>query len=199
MTKRISINALEKVMKETYDNTHMLDWHGLEVTIKKTLSLKEMLEFVNSVVNSCFSNDEISVYNPEVKDFAIKISILQKYTNFTLPKNSETKYELLYKTDVIPCVLKCINAEQFFEICTSIDKKIENVAQANIEAVNKQMVELMSAFENLQTQMGELFDGVENSDMPALLKALSGGTLDEDKFVQAFINRTNMSNAENGE
>ena len=41
--KKISINSLDKIIKENYDNTITAEWYGVEVSIKKTLAFKEML------------------------------------------------------------------------------------------------------------------------------------------------------------
>ena len=99
-TKKISVNAFQKVMKETYSPTYTFDWNGIEVTVNKTLSLKDMLEFVDDVVKSCFT-EETNRYLPEVKDFVIRVCILEKYANFTMPQNVENQYELVYCTDAV--------------------------------------------------------------------------------------------------
>lgn len=187
--KKISVNAFEKAMKETYTPTETFDWNGIEVTVKKNLSLKEMLEFVDSVVKSCFTKDT-NAYMPEIKDFATKVCILEKYANFTMPSNVETQYALIYYTDAVERVLGYVNPQQFNEICFAISKKVDNLAQANIEAMNKQMNELYNAFDNLQNQLIGLFDGVNNDDIRAVAGALANGTLDEEKLVKAYTHQT---------
>ena len=186
--KRVSVNAFERAMKDTYTSTESIDWNGIEVTVKKNLSLKEMMEFVDSVVKSCFTKDT-NAYIPEIKDFAIKVCVLEKYANFTMPSNVETQYALVYNTDAVQCVLNYVNHKQYSEICDAISKKIENLAQANIEAVNRQMNELYNTFNNLQTQLSGLFDGVNNDDIRAVAGALANGTIDEEKLVKAYISQ----------
>lgn len=187
--KKITVNAFERVMKENYTPTETFDWNGVEVTVKKTLSLKEVLEFVDSVVKSCFTRDT-NTYMPEIKDFATKVCILEKYANFTMPSNVETQYTLIYCTDAVERVLGYVNPQQFNEICAAIAKKVDNLAQANIEAVNKQMNELYNAFDNLQSRLAGLFEGVNNDDIRAVAGALANGTLDEEKLVKAYTNQT---------
>lgn len=191
--KRISVNAFEKVMKDIYIPTEVFDWNGIEVTVKNTLSFKEMLEFVDSVVKSCFMKDT-NAYTPEIKDFVTKVCILEKYANFTMPKSVEAQYSLVYQTDAVARVLNYVNPQQLNEICDAITKKIDNLAQANIEAVNKQMNELYNAFDNLQSQLASLFDGVNNGDILALTSALANGTFDEEKLVKAYTNQFNSEN-----
>ena len=193
--KRITVNAFENVMKETYTPTEVFDWNGIEVTVKKHLSLQEMLEFVDSVVKSCFAN-ESHAYMPEVKDFAIKVCVLEKYANFTMPRNVESKYALVSYTDAFAQVLRHIDLGQFGEINVAIENKVANLAQANIEAVNKQMNELYSAFDNLQTQLASLFEGINGEDMKAVVEALSNGALDEEKLVKAYTAQTTGGSGE---
>ena len=68
--QKISVNAMDEIMKR-FDTVETIEWNGLQVVIKKNLSLEEMMTFANSVVKSCF--DQASgAYMPEVKDFAIR-------------------------------------------------------------------------------------------------------------------------------
>lgn len=197
-TKKITVNAFERVMKETYTPTETFDWNGVEVIVKKTLSLKEMLEFVDTVVKSCFTDTE-GVYIPEVKDFILKACVLEKYANFTMPRNLETQYDLIYHTDALERVLGYVNVQQFNEICCAINAKIEHQAQANVEAAHKQMNALFDAFDSLQTQLGGVFAGVGENDVRAVVDALSQGALDEEKLARAYIAVKNESTEPAGE
>ena len=188
-TKKISVNAFQKVMKETYSPTYTFDWNGIEVTVNKTLSLKDMLEFVDDVVKSCFT-EETNRYLPEVKDFVIRVCILEKYANFTMPQNVENQYELVYCTDAVQQVMKYINPEQYNSIITSIENKINNIAQANIEAINQQMNELFNSFDNLQNKLGGLFAGLNSDDITNLTKAIADGGLDNEKLVELYMNKS---------
>lgn len=186
--KAVSINAFDKIEKDTYKGTESFEWHGVEVVVKRTLSIKEVLEFVNDVVKTCFSADDGS-YIPEVKDFAVKSCILEKYANFSLPTNIEHKYDLIYHTDAIDEVLRRVNEQQFNEIIASINAKISHLASANIEAINKQMNELYTAFDNLQKQLEAVFSGIDPSDLTKLVGALGDKGIDEEKIVKAYINQ----------
>ncbi len=192
--KKISVNAFENAMKDTYTPTETFDWNGIEVTVKKNLSLKEMLEFVDSVVKSCFTKDT-NAYMPEIKDFATKVCILEKYANFTMPRNVETQYTLIYQTDAVERVLGYVNPQQFNEICVAIAKKVENLAQANIEAVTKQMNELYASLDNMQTQFSKVFDGIDEGSISEIINAFGNGVIDEEKLAKAVLNQ----NSKNGD
>ena len=188
-TKKISINAFDKIVKETYTPTTTVEWRGQEIIVKRNLSFKEMMEFVDSVTKTCFTIST-NTYMPEVKDFAVKSNILEKYANFTLPNNIEHRYELIYSSDAIETVLNYVSHQQFNEIMASIDAKINNLAQSNIEAMNKQMNELYTAFANLQSQMEGMFAGVNPDNFNALIGAFGNGGLDEEKLVDAYLAKT---------
>lgn len=188
-TKKISINAFDKIIENTYTPTETVEWNGIEITIKNTLSLTEMMAFVDSVTKSCFTSDN-GTYLPEVKDFAIKSCVLEMYANFAMPSNIEHRYKLIYCSDAISTVLQHINNQQFSEITQAIDDKVSHIAQANIEMVNRQANDLYASFDNLQKQLAEVFSGVGSDDMSKLVGAISKGKLNEEKLVQAYMSQT---------
>lgn len=184
--KKVSVNAFEAAVTNSYEPLKVIEWNGIEIVIKKTISLKEMLEFVDGVTKSCF-NEDTNAYRPEAKDFAIKIYVLEKYANFTLPKNIEMKYDLIYQSDIVSCVISHINVEQYNEIVSAINNKVDNLAQANVEAINSQMNELYNSFNNLQEKIGEIFSGVNPEDVKEIMGYLSDGrAFDSDKIVEVY-------------
>ena len=184
--KRITINAFEKALEHGVPETITIEWNGLEVDIKPTLSLGEMYGFVNGVVSVCV-NQETGVYNAEIKDFAIKMMVLENYANFTLPKNSERAYELIYRTEAYFKVKEYINPVQFDEICEAIDAKIEYILKSNVEAVNKQISEMFSSMENIQEQFSSLLGDVDGEDIKGLIGAITNGKLDEEKLMRTYL------------
>ena len=188
--KKISINAFDKVKSECYTPTKVVEWHGIEVTIKPTLSLVNMIEFVSQVSKGCFDINN-ATFMPELKDFTIKTCILEKYTNFTLPINVEHQYELLYCTDVVDMVLQHINIQQFEEMIAAIDDKVMHMAQANIESIHSQMTELYSAFDGLQKNFEKLFAGINPDDLTGILKSLNNEQFTEEGIVKAYMKQKN--------
>jgi len=196
--KRISINQLEVQAKEMHKDDAVIDWNGIEVTVKYRLSLKEMLGFVDSVVQSCFMEGS-GTYLPEIKNFAIRANVLDTYANFTLPKNIETQYTLICDTDAYDVVVQNIDPEQFADILEAIDSKVEMTARANIERLNYQMGVLYDKFEALEDQIGNLFSSVTPDEVKKIAEAVSNGNLDEDKIVQAYIETQKEDEASGGQ
>lgn len=186
--KRISINTLDKVMKEKFDNQTIDMWNDIEVVMKRNLSMTETLEFANDVVMSCFSDS--NGFIPEVLDFAIKSNILTKYANFTLPDNLEHRHEIIYCSDAVSFVLQHINMEQLREITASIDRKIAYICNTNVMGIQKQMAELVGAFEKMQESTVNMFSSITPDDMTKIIRALDKGGFSEDKLVQAYLKHT---------
>lgn len=183
--KRISISALDKVMKEKFDNQVVDTWNDIEVVMKRNLSITETLEFVNNVVMSCFSDN--NGFIPEVMDFAIKSNILSKYANFSLPDKLEHRHDIIYRTDAVFFVCEHINMEQLREITASIDRKIAYLCNTNIMGIQRQMTELIGAFEKMQESTANMFANITPEDMTKIIGALDNGSFSEDKLVQAYL------------
>lgn len=186
--KKIPINSLDKIIKENYNNIIATVWCDVDVTIKKTLAFKDMLEFVNDVVMSCFQ--ENGNFVPEVVDFAIKSNILSKYANFSLPDKLEHRYEIIYCTDAVKFVCQFINTEQLDEITASINKKISYLCNTNVMNIQKQIMELVSSFEIMQQKTTDMFANLTPEDVTKVLSAFEDGKFSEEKLVEAYIQKT---------
>ena len=190
--KRISVNAMDETMKG-YENTTTVLWNGLDVIITKTLSLEDMLAFVDSVVKSCF-DQTTGAYIPEVKDFVIRSNVMDRYANFTLPNKAEHQYDIVMRSGAYDMVLEHINYAQFSELMKAIDAKIQNIADSHVNMLTRQFAEIATSTEELQVKISELFSGIENEDIVALASTIAkSGTLDEEKIVKAYIEQKSES------
>lgn len=184
--KRISVNALERVVKDLDTGIITKNWRSNEVSIKRRLGLYEMMEFVDGVVKTCFAGDDHQ-YTPEVLDFAIRCSVLEMYANFSLPENVERRYDFAYGCDAYEFVLNEIDDEQFDIIMDAIDEKIEHIANAQADAVMRKANEMIASLEQLESQLSTVFAGIGAEDMAGIVNALKSGTLDEEKLVNAYF------------
>lgn len=184
-SKRISVSAMDEILKR-YQETETIQWNGLDVEIKKNLSMDDMLNFVDSVVQSCF-DAQTGEYRPEAKDFAMRVNILTRYANFALPERNVThQYEIAVLSGAADMVLNYVNATQFFEMVRAIDAKIEHKASANIQVLTKKFDDVVTEFENLQAQMSTMFTGVSSDDLKRLTESLANGSFSEEKLVDAI-------------
>lgn len=189
MTERINADELlATVNAVSVTDPAKLRWHGLEISIKRRLSLSDMMRFVDYVVKSCF-NDE-AVYLPEVKDFAIGCSIIEQYTNIDLPENVEDKYEVINGSDIISLVLEYVDMRQFNKMIEAIDDRIDVTIQTNVSAITHQINSLYASIEELEKQFEGMFGNVTGEDVANLIGAITNGRLDEEKLIDAYTSKS---------
>lgn len=183
--KRVSVNALEKIAKEQFPESVTEQWFDIEVTIKRSLPLKEMLQFVQEVVDACFTTD--GTFVPEIMDFATKSGILTHYANFTLPDNLEKQYWLIYSTGAVDMVCQHINMVQLQEMIGGINRKIDHMCDTDIVATKAKLNDLYEAFVKMGTEVSDLFSGVNAEELQKMVGTLGGTELNEEKIVSAYI------------
>lgn len=181
-TKKVSISQVDKIMKEFYVPTKVVEWSGIDITVTKSLALADMLQFCNDVVKTC-TNPENGGYMPELKDFAIRMNVVEMYSNVKLPDNLEHKYYILINSGLVETILENINSSQYFELIESIDAKMKAIVDANVDAVNNQLNEIAKAFEQMEVQMSEAVKGVDIS----VLEKIAGQIADEDTVNKAVM------------
>lgn len=184
--KMISVNTFEKAVNSTYQPTTVTEWNGLEIVIKKHLSLAEVAKFVDVCVKACFDSDT-AAYAPEAKDAAIRSCIVAFYTNITLPESIEKQYELIYHASILDSIIPHIDQTQLKSVISAIDEKTDYLVGVNTEVINKQVNDLQNIAANIQNQMSDIFNGISIDDIKKVMSALSDKGLDEEKLVKAYM------------
>lgn len=187
---RISIEEFKNAIANDFTPEVDVDWRGITLHIKKCLSLETMMTFVSDVVSSCFAANT-NEYLPEIKDFSTRCCILENYAGFILPKSLDEKYEMVYSSDIVSFVVQYVEHGQFNAMLAAIDRKIEYQAQSNIEALNKQMNEVIAGFDALERNLSSIFGGVDNETITKIAGAIANGNFDENKLVKAFVEEMN--------
>lgn len=183
--KKISISQMDKVMKSLGNTEATFEWNGVTVVVKTLLSFQEMMEFAGRVKANCFVDGE---YLPEVRDFAIRDCIVDMYSNIRLPDNIEHKYEILYRTDICQEIVKYVNSDQYEQLLVAIDDKITAASESNTEGLRIRIEEIAHELDNMVTEAGALFDGIDKSDIETIFEAVkSSGKIDEEKIARAYM------------
>lgn len=191
--KKISISTMDKIIKDTYEANKTIVWHGQELVIKHSLSFHEMLKFVDSVVKSCFLQDT-GDFTPEIKEFAIRSNLVDMYTNVSLPDPLEHQYQLLYQTDIIDTITENIDEEQYFGMIRAINDKLDHLAKARIEMLQKKFDEAVTAVNGIVESMSGLVDGLEAGDLKKFVDAINEkGFVDEEKIVHLITDKNETS------
>lgn len=198
---KIGVEEINKIM-DAYENDVTVDWNGLDVTIHKTIPVRKMLQFVADTVSSSFAK-ETGEYQPELKDFAIRCNIIAFYTDVDLQTDTEegveAAYNILYGTDIVRTATEYINDEQLSVTLEAIDDKVKHLARSNIEALNKNMTDLLTSVETITKKIEEIFGGVDNDTITVLAKAMANGAFDERNLIKAVKAEAIESLANRGE
>lgn len=194
-TNKTSYNEILSVVDAIHTNEHSVEWHGVTLNIKNTLTFAEMLAFSNEVVSTCFI-DKTAEYVPEVKDFAVRCAILEYYGNIELPDDASERYQMVYCSDIVQEVTKYVNGEQLEPLLKSIDKKIAHVAQNNIEAFNKQMSEAVSKLTEVEDSLSSIFGGIDQDTITGLASTIANGNFDIEKLVDVAAKAVEKDNTE---
>lgn len=192
--KTVSINKFPKVYNE---GIKTLSINDVEMRIKRFLSLSEVQEMVNTVVEVCVDT-ETGEYIPEVKDFLIRLETVSLYSNVTLPKDVEKQYALLYDTHAFDVILDNIDTTQFKIILGAIDEKIKfNLSTINSTLTSK-FNELSNEMKSYMENTSKLFSETNPSDISKLVSNLSSiNKIDEDKVVKAVFDAQKQSSVKN--
>lgn len=171
-TKNVSISQIDKVMKETYKDIVLVEWCDIDLEVKKSLAFDDMLQFVHDVVKTC-TEQEHGGYMPELKEFAIRMNIVEMYSNVRLPSNLNHKYHILTNSGIVETILDHINTEQFNCMREAIDSKLEAVVATNVNAVQKQLSDITVAFEQMQRNMENAMSGLDMSVLERFVESTS--------------------------
>jgi len=184
--KKVSINAFEEAVNSQYEATQSFEWNGITIVVKRNLTLREMMSFVDSVVKNCFKKED-GTFIPEIKDFATRSCIYEYYTNITLPANIEKRYDLLYHQMLLDEIMPRIDSLQFNALIRAIEDKVAHIAQSKIDAVMNEMKELYASIDKFGAQLKTMFSGVGDDEMKNIVAALGSGEINEDKLVKAVM------------
>ena len=187
--EKISYDVVNNIVGSD-DNVSKLVWEGVEIKVKRFLTMKEMFEFTNSVVDACFRKDDGS-YRPEVKDFMVRSCILDIYTNIEIPENLENRYDMVYRFGVISEIMRYIDQAQFNAIMSAIDCKIDDRLNTYIEMLEKNLEEKVAVLdqtvENLVEYIGGIFNGIDNETIQQIAGAISNMSIDPAVLARSVV------------
>jgi hypothetical protein len=185
--KKISINAFEGVVKENFENTVTKEWFGIPVTITKTISFEDVVNFVAEVADNCFLGD--GRYIPEAMHALINCGVVRHYTNINLPSSLSAAYELVMRSGIIDFVMPEINSDQYSDIIIAIRDKIEYACDTDVTEFRNSLLDMMASVTDLQEKTKELFGKISPDEIQTLLAAFGDDKAVENKVVDAYIER----------
>lgn len=194
--KRLSINTVEKVMKDTSEASDLgsleeiIDWHGCEVHVKKIISFDDAVEFINDVVKSSY--DENGEYRHELKQIAIFRNTLTKYANFPNDAKLEFWFDLMSKTLVMNTITDHIHYGQYHSIIAAAESKVDLINNSNIKAIERDASLAVQKIEELASGMNEMMSGVDANDVSMFIQNMANSESFNDYVTNVYANVKGM-------
>lgn len=166
-------------------NTKTIKWNNEDLVIKERLTFTEVMTFVESVVSNCFTTAD-NLYTPEIQTFITNVFIIDMYTDFEMPKNTEEKYEIACFSRLVKIILGHIDLVQLKDMKRAISKKIKSKIEADKTLIRTQIEEILAVLDGLEKQM-KVFDiDVSPEEMSSFIEVVSNKNIDEEKIVKSY-------------
>ena len=191
MAEKISFEKIEEIMNERFFVVDTMDWYGVEVEVKSLIPFALASELVRRIADACFSDD--GEYMPEVSDFALRLGVIEAYTNIELPDNVEEQNRLLYGTDLWEDIISLIYDAQFNMIVQSVNQRVSYRLDTNKAAFERGVNEVMDGLMQLGEQFNTVMADVEPGDVKRMIEAIGENGIDEEKIVKAVVSEQNKA------
>ena len=100
------------------DTLTYVTWHGIRMTVRHMISMREVSDIVNNVVSLCMPDDKPS--RIELCELAIRAYVVMMYAGVELPADIEKQHRLLFGTGLYESVCNAINPDQLGVIRESV-------------------------------------------------------------------------------
>lgn len=198
MDKKVTYETIREAMNDHCPQVEILDWHGVEITVQKIVPFLTMKEIVEDVAGACF-NDDTGEYMPELMDIALRICVIDAYTNIVLPGDPEEQNRILYGTGLWSGVSELIDEDQFNAIELAVSRRVKARLDVNRAEFEHELNAMTNALSEAGKQINDLFAGVNADDLQKLVAALGEHGVDEEKIVQAVVAEQNKLREEQAE
>ena len=198
MDKKVTYETIREAMNDHCPQVEILDWYGVEITVQKIVPFLTMKEIVEDVAGACF-NDDTGEYMPELMDIALRICVIDAYTDIVLPGDPEEQNRILYGTGLWSGISELIDEDQFSAIELAISRRVKARLDTNRAEFEHELNAMTNALSEAGKQINDLFAGVNADDLQKLVTALGEHGVDEEKIVQAVVAEQNKLREEQAE
>lgn len=183
------------------ENETTVKWHGLDLIIKRYLTIEEVDEFVMGVVANAFDvsdqEDAKSAsmsYMPEFLDYLVELQTVRIYTNIdssslATERHTTEMYDIIKRTDILDVVRDNIDLYQYRQVIDGAKDKLDfylHILQKDVEQELDDMAESLSKVVDV---LEAVFGDMTSDDLVNLSKILtSSDALDKDQLVKIALN-----------
>ena len=158
---KVSVNTIDKMAKNGTSERKIIKYRVgedvVDIEVKPYITLQERGQLVSDIADAVYIN---GTYAPYMLGFAYKYSLIEYFTNLSIPQNPEKINDLVHSTDIILDIeeiicddgiysdaldlieyrknvyLKNNKADELFETLTSLLKNLDKVAASDIGKEN---------------------------------------------------------------
>ena len=173
-------SQMAKEIDERFAATKMASWHDIEFPVRQHLDYPTMSSMVKNVTRTVFADNK---YSPENLRYFFAVATLSYYTDLDLPYgDSEAMYRIVYGTDLMETVLRCISEAEYNSIWDAVNEHIDYRT-----SVAGQLGGVFAAINSLAEKVSETADAISPEDIKNISDALGKfESLDEAKLVSAM-------------
>lgn len=182
---KIRNNALMSIFDKEFNKTNTIDYKGIKITIKNSISLNDIREIIEIVSTSCVDVD-MGTYEPALKSFLIDLEIILYYTNIRMPKDLKSQYDIITQTDLFDVILPYINAAQYTEIVNGVDSKIAFLLNSVNNLATAETMKLTKDIEYMTEILKNALDNISNDGIRELTDALNNASNSKKVSVPAL-------------
>ena len=198
--KMISISKIDEIMEERFPNIDTIDYYGEDLVIRRVIPFSAFSAIVRRVSEVCFDQDT-GEFAPDKMDFAIRICIIEAYTNVRLPDETEHQYRILYWTDLVDVVMGHISMTQYNAMVDAIQDSVFVRNNANKVMFDNAVNEVLTKINDVGDSITEAFKAISPEDLQTIVSAIGTNGIDEEKLAKAVVaeqNKARESAAANG-
>lgn len=159
------INAMIAESEKSFTAT----WAGGEMSVRRNVDFKTMMEIINTTVEACFN--ELGAYMPEVRYPVMWSCIVEKYTDVELPEDIEAKVNLLIYTDLHRAIIECVDIDQICSIEDAIEKRIANLIDAGNNVLLNGVMNTYASLAAIHSEMENALKKIGGVDASILFGA----------------------------
>ena len=121
-TPKVTASTLKRIAGVSGKQYKKVTWHSATITVKQSLTVKEYIDTIHSIIQSCMTPDETCAV--ELLDFAIRSNVISSYAFVELPESLEDMFYIVYCSDLYETICRNSNSIQIDSIKETVIRMI---------------------------------------------------------------------------
>lgn len=121
-TPKVTASTLKRIAGVSGKQYKKVTWHSTTITVKQSLTVKEYIDTIHSIIQSCMTPDETCAV--ELLDFAIRSNVISSYAFVELPESLEDMFYIVYCSDLYETICRNSNSTQIDSIKETVIRMI---------------------------------------------------------------------------